>query len=104
MTKQLRRVERDRYFRMLFRQLPGAVWTTDRDLSITYLFGRLADNMSPRAKPGMSLYDVVGTRDPDHPIVAAHRAAMSGETQSFEYELNERWYEVCIEQLRDDME
>jgi PAS domain S-box-containing protein len=101
MRKKCRRFERDRYLRMLFRQLPGAVWTTDRDLLLTYVAGRLANNMSPRARPGMSVYDVAGSRDPANRIVASHRAAISGQPQSFEYESQGRWYEVFIEQLRD---
>jgi PAS domain S-box-containing protein len=102
MTKQLRRVGHDRYVRMLFRQLPGAVWTTDRNLYLTYVTGRLANNVSPRATAGMSVYDVVGTRNPDHPVIVHHFAAISGEPQSFEYEAGGRWYAVFIEQFVDD--
>jgi PAS domain S-box-containing protein len=93
------RFERGRYVRMMFQQLPGAVWTTDRDLCLTYVAGRLANNLSPRARPGMSVYDVVGTRDPADRVIACHRAAMSGEPQSFEYQFSGRWYEIFIEQL-----
>ena len=77
MTK-LSGFERDRYLRMLFRQLPGGVWMTDRNLCLTYVVGRLANNMSPRAKPGMSIYDIVGTRDPANRLIASHLAALSG--------------------------
>jgi PAS domain S-box-containing protein len=100
--KQSRRAERDRYVRMLFRQLPGAVWTTDCDLSITYVAGRLANNISPEAQPNMSIFDVVGTRDPANPVIACHRAALSGEPQSLSYEFKGRWYEVFVEQLTDE--
>jgi len=84
---------------MMFQQLPGAVWTTDRDLGLTYVAGRLANNMSPRAKAGMSVYDVIGTRDPANRVIASHLAAISGEPQSFESEGGGRWYRVFIEQL-----
>ena len=100
MTKQLRRPERHRYVRMLFRQLPGAVWMTDRDLCLTYVAGRLSNDMGPRAKPGMYVYDVVGTRDPTNTVIASHRAAIAGEPQSFEYQLGDRWYAVSVEQLK----
>ena len=96
--------ERDRYLLMLFRQLPGGVWMTDRNLRLTYVAGRLANNMSPRAKPGMSVYDVIGTRDPTHRIIASHLAALSGQPQSFEYNHNARCYGVFIEQLTGDAE
>src|SRR5947209_10590359 len=72
MTQQIRRFQRDHYFRMLFRQLPGAVWTTDRNLCLTYVVGRLARNVSLRAKPGMSVFDVLGTREPTNPVIACH--------------------------------
>jgi signal transduction histidine kinase/PAS domain-containing protein len=98
MTK-LSGLERDRYLRMLFRQLPGAVWMTDCQLRLTYVAGRLANNMSPRATPGMSVYDILGTREPAHRIIASHLAALSGEPQTFEYNHHSRWYGVFIEQL-----
>jgi PAS domain S-box-containing protein len=94
--------ERDQYVRILFRQLPGAVWTTDLDLNLTYVAGRLANNMGPRARPGMSVYDVVGTRDPANRGIASHRAAMAGESQSFEQQIESRWYKMFIEPLTDD--
>jgi len=102
MTQQSRRFQGDRYVRMLFRQLPGAVWTTDRDLRLTYVAGRLAQNVSVHAKPGMSVFDVLGTREPTNPVIACHRAAIAGEPQSFEYEFNGRWYKVFVEQLTED--
>ena len=101
MTQQPR-LHGDRYIRMLFRQLPGAVWTTDRDLCLTYVSGRLARQVSLRAKPGMSVFDVLGTREPTNPVIACHRAAIAGEPQSFDYEFNERWYKVFVEQLTKD--
>src|SRR5215831_15943625 len=101
MTK-LTGLERDRYLRMLFRQMPGGVWMTDRNLCLTYVVGRLANNMSPRAKPGMSVYDLVGTRDPANRIIASHLAALSGDPQSFENQLDGRWYAAFVEQLTSD--
>src|SRR5215469_5295578 len=92
----------EEHVRMLFRQLPGAVWTTDRDLRLTYVAGRLADNIGPKARPGTSLYDIVGTRDPANPFIAYHRAALLGDSQSFETEFNDRWYKLLVEQLKDE--
>src|SRR5215471_8593670 len=92
----------EEHLRMLFRQLPGAVWTTDLDLRLTYVAGRLADNIGPKAKPGTSIYDIVGTHDPANLFIAYHRAALLGESQSFETEFNNRRYEVLVEQLKDE--
>jgi PAS domain S-box-containing protein len=77
---------------------------TDRDLRLTFITGSLANNMSPQAEPGTSVYDVVGTRDPAHRVIASHLAALLGEPQSFEYNFRGRWYEVFIESLRDESE
>src|SRR5438046_6864518 len=99
MTKHVRRIQRDRFIRMMFRQMPGAVWTTDRNLCLTYVAGRLAQNVGPRARPGMSVFDVVGSHDPANPVIARHRAALWGESQSFEYYFLHRWYAIFIEQL-----
>jgi len=87
---------------MMFRQLPGAVWTTDRDLYLTYVAGRLAMNVGPHARPGMSVFDILGTHDPTNPVVARHRAALAGESQSFDYCFFDRWYAIFIEQLTDE--
>src|SRR5215468_1652554 len=92
----------EEHLRMLFRQLPGAMWTTDRDLRLTYVAGRLADNIGPKAKPGTLLYDIVGTHDPANLFIAYHRAALLGDSQSFETEFNNRRYEVLVEQLKDE--
>jgi PAS domain-containing protein len=102
MTQLRRRFQGDRYVRMLFRQLPGAVWTTDRDLCLTYVSGRLALDVSLQIKPGMSVFDVLDTREPTNPVIARHRAAIAGEPQSFEYEFKGRWYKVFIEQITED--
>lgn len=102
MKKTPEQFDRAQYFDILFRQLPGAVWTTDRVLNITYLAGRLANNMSPLAKPGMSIYEVVGTHDPTNRAIASHLAALSGPPQSFEQRFKGRWYKVFVEQLTDD--
>jgi signal transduction histidine kinase len=99
---QPKRFKRDTYVHMLFRQFPGAVWTTDRDLCLTYVAGRLANNLSLRARTGMSVYDVVDTQDPANRVIACHHAAMSGKPQSFEYQFNGRWYGVFVEQLKDE--
>jgi PAS domain S-box-containing protein len=99
---QPKRFKRDTYVHMLFRQFPGAVWTTDRDLCLTYVAGRLANNLSLRARTGMSVYDVVGTQDPANRVIECHHAAMSGKPQSFEYQFNGRWYGVFVQQLKDE--
>jgi PAS domain S-box-containing protein len=97
-----RLIEHDGYVSILFRQLPGVVWTTDRDLRLTYVAGRLANNTSPQAKAGMWLSDVVGAENFADQVIARHRAAMSGEPQSYEDHAKGLWYAIFIEQLKDE--
>src|SRR6185369_1053591 len=101
-SSRARRLERDRFIRMVFRQMPGAVWTTDRNLCLTYVAGRLAKDVGLRARTGMTVFDVVGSHAPSNPVIARHRAALSGESQCFEYLFFGRWYAIFIEQLLAD--
>ena len=96
------RIERDRYIKLAFRELPGAVWTTDRNLRFSYATGRAMQEVRPRPEVGMSLFDFLGTKDPTNAAIAHHLAALSGERQSFQYKLADRWYAVLLEPLRDE--
>jgi PAS domain S-box-containing protein len=95
--------ERDRYFRMIFRQAPGTIWATDRDLNFTRITGHLrnAPDLDVSKLLGNTVYDFMATRDPGEPGVGRHLAALAGEPQSFEYQYRDRWYDVSIEPLRD---
>jgi PAS domain S-box-containing protein len=101
MTK-LSQFDPRRYVHLVFQQLPGAVWTTDRDLRLTYVAGRLANDVTPLATCGMSIYDAIGTPDRKNPIIRAHLEAISGKSQSLEYHAGGRWYHVFIEQLTNE--
>ncbi|HEX2453732.1 MAG TPA: PAS domain-containing protein [Vicinamibacterales bacterium] len=91
------------HFRLIFRQVPGAVWVTDRDLRFTHLQGRLphAAGLEADRLIGSTVYDFLGTHDPAHPAVAHHLRALSGERGAFQQIYNGRTYDVLIEPLRD---
>jgi PAS domain S-box-containing protein len=93
------RIERDRYLRMMFHRFPGSVWTLDRNLRFLYATGRLMREVHPRPRLGMSLFEFLGTKDPTDVSIAHHLAALSGERQSFQYQLANRWYAVLLEPL-----
>lgn len=92
------------YLRLIFRQAPGAVWATDRELRLTHVHGRTAMLDATRAERlvGTTIYDFVGSRDPSEPVIAHHLAALAGGRQSFQYHRQDRWFEVLIEPLVDD--
>jgi len=91
------------YLRLIFRQTPGVVWATDRELRLTYVQGRTVriDETMAERMVGTTVYEFLGTRDPTEPGVAHHLAALAGGNQAFSYVRGDRWFEVVIEPLRD---
>jgi PAS domain S-box-containing protein len=89
---------------VLFRQVPAAVWTTDRDLRFTAVVGRdpvLKCSLGGPARPGMTLQELVQSADPAEPILCGHLAALSGIGSHFRYERSGGVLEVQVEPLRD---
>jgi signal transduction histidine kinase/PAS domain-containing protein len=91
--------------RLIFRQVPGLVWATDKELRVTHASGRttILDAAEVEGLVGTQVYEFVGSHDPSEPIVAHHLAAMAGGSQAFRYLRKDRWYAVQIEPLRDDV-
>ncbi|MGZ3476715.1 MAG: ATP-binding protein [Polyangiales bacterium] len=98
------RREIDRALRLIFRQMPGAVWTTDRDLRITRVSGRVSKdmNLDPSAVVGTKVHEVLGSRDPKDPALSAHLAALQGTRSTCRYRFRARTFEIVSEPLRDD--
>src|SRR5215467_355939 len=100
-----KRPERARkYLSLIFRQIPGAIWATDRELRFTFVHGetRMLDAESSQQHVGQTVYEFVGTDDPGEPAVLHHLAALAGRSQSFAYDRRGRTYEVVIDPLIDD--
>jgi PAS domain S-box-containing protein len=89
--------------RWLFRQLPGAAWITDRDLRVLEIIGYVERNLGRPHQQilGLTVQDLAQTREPSDPVTLAHHAALSGTSSSLRYRLQQRWYEVHVEPLRD---
>src|SRR5262249_46876316 len=62
----------DRYLKIVFRQVPGAIWATDRDLRIKYALGRVRamTGVDSRQAVGMTIQEFVGARAPTESAVA----------------------------------
>src|SRR4051812_4128424 len=100
-----KRPERARkYLSLIFRQVPGAMWATDRELRFTFVHGQtpMLDAESARQHVGETLYAFVGSDDPTEPAVLHHLAALAGRSQSFAYDRRGRTYEVLIDPLIDE--
>jgi len=90
--------------RLLTQQAPADVWTTDTDLRLTSILGALIpqlENAEVR-RPGRTLYELFGTRDPSHPAIAAHLQALRGESAAYERADGDHLLEGRVEPLRDD--
>jgi PAS domain S-box-containing protein len=93
-----------RELRLLFQQLPGAAWITDRDLVVTRINGRVTEGMNLDASEvvGKKVHQVLGTRNPHDPALAAHLAALQGTRSTYTYRFRERAFEIVTEALRDE--
>jgi len=98
------RRDRERELALIFRQVPGAVWSTNLDLVVTRAFGRVAAELKLDATSvvNTSIFDVLGRRDRDDPLVRAHFAALEGHRTSYRYNFRGRRFDMITEALRDD--
>src|SRR5438876_951206 len=89
-------------FRLLLEQLPAIVWATDRDLRFVYSRGAglAALGLGADEVVGLLLSDHLGTRDPNDPTLAAHRAALAGVATAYELRHEGRVYQVHVEPWR----
>ncbi len=89
--------------RALLEQLPGVLWSVDRNLRFASSGGAGLANLelTPDQVTGLSLYDYFGTDDPDHPVIAAHRRAVEGLPSRYEFLWRDRTYLSYVEPLRD---
>jgi len=89
-------------FRLLLEQLPAIVWATDRDLRFVYSRGAglAALGLGADEVVGLSLSDHLGTRDPDDPTLAVHRAALGGVATVYELHHEGRVYQAHVEPWR----
>jgi diguanylate cyclase (GGDEF)-like protein/PAS domain S-box-containing protein len=87
----------------MLESVPVNLWSTDAHLTVTFsqgaglhLIGRSANE-----QVGMTLYEILKTRDPTVPPLAAHLRALQGELVRYETEWRGRAFETRVEPLRD---
>ncbi|UCC81919.1 MAG: PAS domain S-box protein [Gemmatimonadota bacterium] len=90
--------------RTLLDQMPGILWTVDRDLRFTSSLGAAlpALGLQPNQVVGMTLFEYFGTEDPDLLPIAAHRKALEGKESEYEFSWEERKYQCHVEPFRDE--
>jgi len=90
--------------RVMLEQLPAVVWTTDAGLEFTSSQGAalLGLGLQPDQAVGQSIFEYFGTDDDEFPAIAAHRAALEGESLAFEMEWGGQSFHSLVEPLRED--
>jgi diguanylate cyclase (GGDEF)-like protein/PAS domain S-box-containing protein len=94
--------ESDGLLALIVEAVPALLWTVNRELVFESSAGiGLSGLRSPQdAFRGRSLYDVLGTRDPAHAAIAAHRRALCGQPVSFDLEHGERAFRAFAHPVR----
>ena len=108
-TIERRRLETERFqheqeLRLVMEQIPGIVWTTDKELRCTSCFGAALElvQLQPSELLGKTAQEFFQTDDEAHPIIAAERQSLRGELVSLEFQWRERTFEICIRPLSPD--
>jgi diguanylate cyclase (GGDEF)-like protein/PAS domain S-box-containing protein len=94
--------ESEARLRLVIDQIPGVLWSTDRDLKPTLALGAgLAHlKLEPSLLEQKDLCALFRTRDLNFPPIAAHRRALEGESVHFEQTWGGRVYRCNLEPLR----
>jgi PAS domain S-box-containing protein len=90
------------YLRLIIGQVPGAIWSTDRNLRFTSFHANERDDLAlkPRHVNGMALQDFFTSETEREESVAAHQRACAGETVLYESTVYGREYFNYLEPLR----
>ena len=84
-------------------QMPAIMWTTDVDLRFTSSQGAVLPelNLEQNEVVGTTLYEFMGTTDPHHLVIDAHRRALAGESVCYEDSYAKRDFDVTVSPLRE---
>ncbi len=89
--------------RLLTEQMPAVIWTMDVDLRFTSSRGAALTglNLRPDEVVGKTLYEYLGTDDPNVPIIALHRRALAGQPGNVEFNWQGHVFLAHVEPLAD---
>jgi diguanylate cyclase (GGDEF)-like protein/PAS domain S-box-containing protein len=92
----------ERRLSFMLESVPVNLWSTDARLNITFSQGAGLHLIGTSGKDqvGMTLYEVLKTRDPGFTPLAAHLRALQGELVRYEVEWQGRFFETRVEPLR----
>lgn len=92
----------ERRLSFMLESVPVNLWSTDAQLNITFSQGAGLHliGTSANEQVGMTLYEVLKTRDPGFTPLAAHLRALHGELVRYEVDWRGRSFETRVEPLR----
>ncbi len=101
-VQNARREERTR-LAVMVEKVPAVLWTANADLVITSATGAglVPLGFKEREPAGLPLLEFFHTEDANFPPIAAHRAALAGESIACEISWKERRFESHLQPLRD---
>ena len=96
------RLDSERRLSFMLESVPVNLWSTDAHLNITFSQGAGLHLIGarPNEQVGMTLYEVLKTRDPGFTPLAAHLRALQGELVRYETNWRGRSFETRVEPLR----
>lgn len=96
--------ESEARIRVLTSQMPTMVWTTDRNLRVTYAAGTVLQRFRIRATDliGVSIPERFGDLEIAESAIGTQRRALDGESGEYSFEFGSRWFDVHVEPLRND--
>ena len=95
-------LDTERRLSFMLESVPVNLWSTDAQLNITFSQGAGLNliGSKPSEQVGMTLYEVLKTRDPGFTPLAAHLRALQGELVRYETNWRGRSFETRVEPLR----
>ncbi len=97
--------ESEEQLRFTASQIPGTIWTIDKDLQFTLSVGAALKSigLEPGQAVGMSLHEFFGTDDPEYHSIKKHRQALEGHSVTYEDHWEGRDFETHLEPFRDSI-
>ena len=87
----------------LMEQVPAIVWTTDRELRLTWWTGGAIASIEGGRETdlGTDIYAFLETDDPGTPAIVAHREALAGRDGAYDQDLGDHHFTAHVSPLRD---
>lgn len=89
---------------LILSRLPGILWTTDKELVITSMYGDGLQVLerTPQDYVGRHLSEVIATQQLSPIVVTEHHKALQGKVGHYELRIDTRELEVTVQSLLDD--